>query len=417
MGALGLEMFLNARKANKSAHDFQVTTPVAYPTGFSELDYLNGQKVEVYDRDDNLIMEYDSVGVVEGTMNTIIADAGLGKTTIAQQFATTIAARYDNSFVVHEDIEQASHLNRVYNISRLSASWMRTHYTMYQDTHAETVVDRFKDHALMKLNNRKVFEYDTGLKDMYGDKLIRMQPSFMLLDSLAMMRSEDLDMDADKDSTGKATNNMSGARNARFNSEIFKQMLPYAKKANIILYIINHISRKVDIGFVKSARDLVGLGENESLPGGRASVYLANNVLRLKNKCQLKPDKEYGINGYIIGATYYKSRTNASNVECELIFDKSNGYSKILTMLHFGLNNNLVKKSGNKYYVKGYEDTIFTKKTFMSTCEEHPILLNALYNLMHPILRGYLGRQAITADESEEERLDSYSDIMTMLAV
>ena len=42
-------------------------------------------------------------------------------------------------------------------------------------------------------------------------------------------------------------------------------------------------------------RDLVGLGESESISGGRASLYLANNVIRLKNKGMLKPDKDFGI--------------------------------------------------------------------------------------------------------------------------
>ena len=111
-------------------------------------------------------------------------------------------------------------------------------------------------------------------------------------------------------------------------------------------------------------RDLVGLGENESLSGGRAFLYLSNNTLRLKNKGMLKPDKEYGINGNIISAVYYKSRTNASNVDIELIFDKQNGFSQSLTLLHNAINANIVKKQGNKFIIPGHEDCPFSKKTF-----------------------------------------------------
>ena len=210
--SLGLEMFLNARQAKK-ANDLEVTTPVAYPSGFMQLDYLNGHNVKVYDDNDELIEEYDSVGFVEGTMITIIADSGLGKTTIAQQISTSISSEYENSFTVHEDIEQSGHANRVYNISNMSAGWLRNHYKIFQDCHAETVVDRFIDHAKIKLNNRKEWEYDTGLKDLYGNKIKKLQPTFVIIDSLAVMRSEDIDLTEDKDAIDKsAKNNMMGAR-------------------------------------------------------------------------------------------------------------------------------------------------------------------------------------------------------------
>lgn len=194
-------------------------------------------------------------------------------------------------------------------------------------------------------------------------------------------------------------------------------MLPYAKKANIMIFVINHITRKVETGFVKSARDLIGLGENEAIPGGRASVYLANNVLRLKNKKSLTVDKEYGINGNIIGATFYKSRTNESNVECELVFNKGKGFSKLLSMLHFGIDKNIVKKSGNKYCLNDpdVEDIKFSKKEFMEVCEENPKLVYKLYDLCLPKMRKLLNSTNVTLDETDNERVESYVSIMNMI--
>ena len=166
-------------------------------------------------------------------------------------------------------------------------------------------------------------------------------------------------------------------------------------------------------------RDIVGLGDNEAISGGRASIYLANNILRLKNKGQLKPDKDFGINGHIIEAVFYKSRTNASNIGCELIFDKSQGFSKTLTMLQFGLNNDIVKKKGNKYYVKDEEDILFTKKTFIDVAAENPQILNTLYEESLPYLRKYLSTGSFGSsdnDESDEERLSSYMNVMSLFA-
>lgn len=417
---LGLEMFKAIRKAKK-ANDLEIITPVAYPSGFMPLDYLNGQRVQVFADDGvDIVEEYDSVGFVDGTMVTVLADSGLGKTTLVEQMAINIASQFDESFIIHEDIEQSSHINRVYNITHQSPRWIRTHYSMFQDTHSEKVVDRFIDHAKMKLNNRKIYEYDTGLKNMYGENIKRLIPTVVIIDSLAVMRSEDSSIDLLEGSKNekeleKTTNNMAAARNAKFNSEMFKQILPFAKKANIIVFIVNHINRKIDVGFVKSARDIVGLGENESVSGGRASIYLANNILRLKNKGQLKIDKDYGINGYIIDASFYKSRTNVSQVSCELIFDKSKGFSKILTMLHFAINNNIAKKKGNKYYIDGCDDILFSKKNFPSVAAEHPELLDKIYNKSLPILQNYLGTETYN-DDSNSVKEESYIDIMNMIA-
>lgn len=216
--ALGKEMFQAVRKGKK-ANDMEVTTPVAYPSGFIPLDYLNGQKVQVFNDNDEIVEEYDSVGFVDGTMITVIADSGLGKTTLVEQIAVNICSQFEESFIVHEDIEQSSHINRLYNITHKSPKWIRQHYSIYQDTHSETVVDRFIDHAKMKLNNRKIFEYDTGLKDMFNNPIIRLIPTVVILDSLAVMRSEDgsLSDPADikaknRDDIDKTAGNMAAAR-------------------------------------------------------------------------------------------------------------------------------------------------------------------------------------------------------------
>ena len=417
----GLDYFMATRKASKAV-DNNVTTPVAYVTGFMPLDYLNGQRVKVFDDNDNLIEEYDSVGFVEGTMITVISDPGLGKTTLSQQCSVEIASQFEDSFVNHEDIEQASHINRVFNITGQKARWIRNHYVIFQDTHTESFISRFIDHARTKLNNRKVFEYDTGLKDMFNQPIKRLIPTIVLLDSLAVMRSEDGSFDVDgkskvKDDIDDATGNMFGARNAKFNSEMFKQILPFAKKANIILIVINQINRKISTGFIPQARDLVGLGENETISGGRASLYLANNVLRLKNKGMLKPDKEFGINGNLIEAVYYKSRTAATNIPFELVFDKQNGFSISLTMLNLLMKEDKVKKNGTKYFLPGLDGITFTKKNFCEVAAEHPELINRLYDLCLPILQKHL-----TVDdgfggesETEEERMDSFMSVMSML--
>lgn len=133
--SLGLDLFMSIRK-EKKAKDMEVTTPVAYPSGYLALDYMNGQLVTVYDGDDNPLESYISCGFVEGTMITVIADSGLGKTTFVQQVATDIVSRFDNSWLIYEDIEQAGQANRIHNISNMQSSWIKNHCKIFQDCHA-----------------------------------------------------------------------------------------------------------------------------------------------------------------------------------------------------------------------------------------------------------------------------------------
>lgn len=423
----GLSMYLNVRK---SKNDEAVTTLIAYPSTYMPLDYANGQIVDVFGDDDEIIQSYTSVGYVAGTMITIVADPGLGKTTYAQQASVEIIRPFKDSFIIHEDMEQSSHINRVYNITRMNASWIENHYVIYQDGHTEKVVDRFIDHAKMKLANRDKFSYDTGLRDMFNKPLKTLVPTVELWDSLSVMRSEDtsfIDMnalntkktkkDTNESSVDDVTNNMAGARNAKFNSEVFKQILPWAKRANIIFFVISQINRKISTGFVSSARDLTGLGENETISGGRAALYLANNVLRFKNKKSLKVDVEYGINGHIVSAEFYKSRTSATQVPVELIFDKQRGFSKVLTLVHLLIINGIAKKSGNGYYLPGLDKVPFTKKNVRDVARDSADFCNRLYELSLiecEKLLSYAG--PVSSDEDDEELLlASYNNMLELI--
>jgi len=68
---------------NRSA-DFDVM----YTTGFLSLDYLNGTVVHVNGEDRNFT--YNSVGIVDGSANSIIGRSGSGKSTLTTQIAGNI---------------------------------------------------------------------------------------------------------------------------------------------------------------------------------------------------------------------------------------------------------------------------------------------------------------------------------------
>ena len=62
-----------------------------------------------------------------------------------------------------------------------------------------------------------------------------------MLDSLAVLVPEN---EAEED---ELSGSMSQTAVAKTNSMIFQRILPLLKKANIILFVINHVNQKIDI--------------------------------------------------------------------------------------------------------------------------------------------------------------------------
>ena len=66
----------------------EMTYSVSYPTGFLNLDFANGFIQNV-----NGVLRYE-LGLTDGSINMIISDSGVGKTTLTTQIASNIIKRF-----------------------------------------------------------------------------------------------------------------------------------------------------------------------------------------------------------------------------------------------------------------------------------------------------------------------------------
>src|SRR5574344_1004212 len=157
-----------------------------------------------------------------------------------------------------------------------------------------------------KVANKSDFEYDTGLYDTYGNRIYKMTPTIVFIDSFANLMPEDIATDEEMDSGMGATST------AKKNTQLVKKISQLLKAANIILFTINHIMDDIQMGFIPKPQQIAGLKQGERLPGGKAAMYLAMNLFRMDEKGTLKAEEGYGINGTIVDITAVKSRTNAT---------------------------------------------------------------------------------------------------------
>ena len=339
---------------------------VAYSTGFLALDFLNGSVVHV--KSDTQDFKYNSVGIVDGAATTVIGRSGCGKSTIILQMAANIVRPFKNSGIWHDDIEGGMNDARKSIIMDMSEEEIERRY-VYRNAGitAENFYQRIKMIHDMKLNNRADFEYDTGLYNPKGKRIFKFVPSVYILDSLTMLLPEKITEEEE------LSGQMSVTSGAKVNTRIFRQIVPMLKAANIILLVINHILDDVNINpFQRTKAQVAWLKPGERLPGGKAAIYLANNMFRMDDNTKLKESDGLGIDGSIVDIQIVKSRTNKSGKSIPVVFNMSDGkFDYELSLFHFLKSTNRIISKGNTMNIDG-TDIKFSQKQFKDKLYSDP---------------------------------------------
>ena len=361
MGILSSAFREQAKKTKDIAMIEEMQHSVAYSTGFLPIDFLNGHILQIQDR------KYYEVGIVDGSINAIIARSGAGKSTICTQWAANIIKPFKTSCVFMDQAEAGMLKSRVMQLSGLSDEDFQKRFIVRDaGITTETIYDRVKMIHDIKTENPSEYTYNTGIMDEYGKPIIKFEPTVYILDSLKAILPKKLSEDEGS--------NMNGATTARINSDIFLRLVPMCRQANIIMLIINHITKGGVGSIMPQKSDLAYLKQGESLPGGKTTAtYLQNNIFRLDEKKKLKEDSEFYIDGAIVNVEIIKSRTNKSGKGCQLVFNQSIGYDPDLSLFMFLKDNNILEGAGAGTHLPDSEIK-FSQKSFKEKLYSEPEL-------------------------------------------
>ena len=387
MGLLA-ERFRAQMAKTKDPRMEEAVADVMYPTGFLPFDFLNGYKVHV--KSDTQDFWYSSVGIVDGSSTMILGRSGSGKTTIALQMAANIIRPFPEATIFYDDIEGGSNDTR---------RELLTHFTpeecqqriIYRNTavSAENFYKRIASIYEIKMNNRADFEYDTGKLDSRGNKIYKLIPTVYILDSLAMLTPEKLTEEEE------LSGQMSTTATAKTNTAVFKRIVPKLKAANIILFTINHINDKIEVNaFTHTKSQVSFLKPGETLPGGKAALYLANNLIRVDDGAKLKETDGLGINGKIVDFEIIKSRTNAAGRSVPMVFDFTSGFDDILSLFMF-LKSTGAIITGATCYLRGHEDMKFRQRDFKNKLFNDPEFAKAFNEVARAELETLLGNPEV----------------------
>ena len=383
---------------------------VAYSSGFLSIDYLNGTTVHVESKDRKFT--YVSGGIVDGSANTIIGRSGSGKSTLTLQIVSSIIKPF-----IEKDLPVSLHIDDIEG----SLPWARKEFLTgltseqiekYVDVRntgitTENVYQRIQTLHDMKVENRKEFEYDTGLYDTNGKRIYKLVPTVYMIDSLPMLLPESL---SENEELGGS---MSASSIAKTNTMLIKKISQLLKGANIIFFTINHILEEIQMGFIPKAAQISGLKQGERLPGGKAAIYLANNMFRVDDSITLKKEKDYKIDGSVITFTLIKSRTNATKRSIPLIFNKTDGkFDDLLSLFHLLKSEGRFKGAGAYLYLDACPDVKFGMGNFKSVIEKSEELQVAFAEECHAVLSEFLS----DTKAREEESSTASSNINNMFA-
>lgn len=407
MGKLMSSFEAAVSKMKTSGVSQEAEFDVMYPTGFLAIDHLNGTVIHVESKDRNFT--YNSVGIVDGSTNTIIGRSGSGKSTLLNQISGNLVRPFINkgmdANLFIDDIEGSLPQSRKEFLLGLTEEQIREHVKFRNSgITSQNLYQRIKQIHDDKIKNRSEVEYDTGLYDTYGKRIFKLVPTVYIVDSLPMLLPENL---VEDDELGTS---MDASAVAKTNTMLFKKISQMCKEANIIFFTINHILDEIQMGFIPKAAQISGLKQGERLPGGRAALYLANNMFRTDDSKTLKKDKDYGIDGSIVTLTLIKSRTNATKRAVPLIFNKTEGrFDEILSLFELLKEEGCFSGAGAFQYIESEPDIKFSAKTFKKSFEESPALQKAVAVAAYNVLSGFLSetRRANALTDSALDNLNS----------
>lgn len=382
---------------------------VGYSTGFLNFDFMNGNVVHVKSKERDF--NYYRIGLQDGCLVMLIGRSGCGKTTFAIQTASNIIRNFPNGVIYHDDIEGGLTPYRKELLSGFHGDELKERYISRDSgITAENFYERLKMVYDLKMADRELYEYDTGFFDTNGERIYKLEPTVFILDSVALL------MPAQYTEEEEISGSMSATAAAKMNSMSFKRIIPMLKAANIILIMINHINKKIDINPMQRTKSQVSyLKQDESLPGGNTIIYLTNTLIRFDDNSKMKEDEGFGISGSLVDLTLVKSRDNSAGSSCTLVFDQHKGFDPELSLFLMLKNEKRINGAGAYLYIGDRSDIKFSQKAFKDKLRENSELRDIFINEVIDTLKARLDKQDRFEESGDDFSRNLISDINSRL--
>lgn len=356
MGLLNSDM----KKAKKLSDKNSIGTTanaLPVPTAINQLAYAIGK---LYTNGDG--EKFPGAGISMGCINCYIGHSQSGKSTLAVQDAWAIVNALGGGDIIIANFERAPNHNkeRIMQITGCTEEEYDETFVVFRqpDLSVEYIKELIFQIADKKKDMGKAALVDWF--DMAGNPIKVFQPTFIIIDSVANVRSKEMLEKRDIDS------NMMGAAIAKANSGFIVSVMHLLEEYNITLVGINHITTKIQINpYAPKKVTLPGLADDENIPGGNKWVFEASNILRLTAGKELKIDKDMCVEGRIVNCKIIKTRSGFNNKVIALGFHADLGFSNMITDFTFLKESKILTGGGRAgFALPNLPETSFSQKEF-----------------------------------------------------
>jgi RecA/RadA recombinase len=407
------------RKDEKNYGSSQVAPMMR--TGFKVFDYLNGSMA----LDSSGARKYN-IGIDSGKSIMLIGKPGSGKSTLAIQLAYDVSKNFDDSHIYIFDFEAANKTERFKAVTGASDEWLDTHLDIFNENiYTESVLRLAKTICNFKVDNREKIQVKNPLYTKTNDEVEYMlPPTFIIIDSLAMMRAE-ADLSDDADSAALSANT-AGARNAKNNKDLLVQLVQPCLSANVNIIMVNHINAKPSMNSMPAVADTRFMKNDETVSGGRAVQYAANLWVDVEAGKKLDITDPYGIKGFLSTLKIVKSRNAEGGAEATAVFSQAYGFDEDLSAFETLKATDAVKGGGRGMFLDGLEDIKFTAGDFKEKLATIPALRKRFDELTdETLIKNIIPSAKLLKDEApktvdvkpvEKEELEGADALADMVA-
>ena len=243
-------------------------------------------------------------GFAVGALNIIVGQPGSGKSMIAMQSIGAGQKQYNGMLAAFLDSEEATTSLRLSNLG----------------------VRKPKIKPITDVTIEKVFKFLETLCVFKATKKISL-PSMLVWDSIANTLSQ-------KEREVEDINSVIGYK-ARLLSILVPKYVAKCATHNIAWVAVNQLRDEMAIGGPFSApKQLRFMSTGKSMPGGNILKFNAFNLIEMKAKGSLDPEK-IGFEGIMTSVKTVKAKLFPPNVEIELIGSFVEGFNNFRTNWHF----------------------------------------------------------------------------------
>ena len=396
-------MLLDTLKNNGVISVTDNSKGMSTPTGFTAIDLL-GATLE------NDIEGYPYLnGGITTKFYMKVGGSGLGKTTLGLQEYSNCVEWWNKmnpnepADIIMFDSEDNTTIDRVMNLTGWSYDYMNRHFTIRNDVNLTSIYNFILKLVDVKQKQKNMYYVDTPILNIDGKPLKVWAPTFILIDSIAAIKSGVGLESTERDRTGEIkdteiSGNIDAMREAKLNTDFVMKIKPLCNNYGIHIGLINHITQEQKMSmFDVPKRYLVALKPGEKLRGGYELIYQAYGIDRLTMKEKLdERNPIYGdkVRGFIAEFSYIKSKNHGEGIPFRMVIDKSTGYKPELSDFEYLFTANYgIGGAGASMYMLILPEVKFSRKTLLDKCHEFPELARAIeftakYHISNKLLMG-----------------------------